>query len=94
MTKTDKDQRLANRVQVGERMRAFVQDPLISGWFDKAIEGRIADMVDAPIEDDTKRRAAAIAVGILKEIRNLMAHADAEGERAAIELRKRNQRSE
>jgi hypothetical protein len=95
MTKTDKDERLANRVQVGDRLRAFADDPLVTAWFEKAIGDATAAMVEAAVKGDGATAIhKGLAVQVITEVRNLMKHAVAEGNRAAEELQKRRQRSE
>jgi hypothetical protein len=93
--KTDKEARLANRVAVGDRMRGFAADPLISAWFDKAIENQTNAMVDAASRGDEKAMMhAGLSVKVINEVRQAMLHAEAEGRRASEEIAKRRKRSE
>lgn len=95
MDRPDKESRLANRVQVGDRMRAFVGDPLISGWFDRAIANATDAMVQAAVAGDGPQAMhKGLTINILKEVRALMLRAEAEGSRAAEDLQKRKHRSE
>ncbi len=95
MTKTDKDERLANRAQVGDRLRAFATDPLISRWFEREIGTATDAMVAAASKGDGPQAIhQGLMVKVLTEVRKAMHDASAEGIRAAEELHKRNQRSE
>lgn len=95
MDKTDKDARLANRVAVGDRMRQFMADPLISAWFDKAVEGQINAMIEAASAGNEKAAMhAGLSVKVINEVRKAMQHAEAEGRRASEDIAKRRKRSE
>lgn len=90
MSERDKEGRLATKADVGNRMRGFVNDPIIAKWFDDAVTKHTKRIIDADILDDDTRRKAAITVKILEEVRSFMQHADAEGRRSGEELAKRN----
>jgi len=90
MTERDKESRLATKAQVGERMRTFLADPIIKGWFDKAIADHTEAIINADVLEDDKRRSHAVIVKTLKELWRFMEHADAEGRRSGEELSKRN----
>lgn len=91
MDKSDKDQRLTNRVQVGDRMRLFADDPLIKGWFEAAIKQASDAMVEAAVNGDANAALhKGLTVNVLNEVRSFMLHAEAEGRRAGEELSKRN----
>jgi len=95
LEKLDKEQRLARAAEVGERMRGFIADPLISAWFDKAISTATDAMVEASVTGDAQQAIhKGLTVNILRQVRDLMGRAEAEGKRAADELHKRRQRSE
>lgn len=95
MDKTDKDQRLANRMQVGDRMRSFAADPLIEAWFEREVGKATEAMVDAAASGDgPKAIHQGLTVKVLTEVRKAMHEAVASGNRAAEELHKRNNRSE
>jgi hypothetical protein len=94
-SRADKDERLANRAQVGNRLRAFADDPLITAWFEREIAKATDAMVDASSAGDgPKAIHQGLTVKVLKEVHKAMREAVAAGDRAAEELHKRNNRSD
>ena len=82
----DKIVKLQAHVDAAETLRALIEHPAYSGFFNGYQQSLTAEMCNAAIEDDTARRNAAVKLSVLHAFRSHIAGVAIRGERAAKEL--------
>lgn len=89
--RADKESRLIEKREIGERLKRFVDDPIISRWFEAAEHRLIEEMIAAAPEDDEVRRGRALQLKALKELWTFIERAAREGSHAAEQIDKLNE---
>lgn len=64
----------------------LLTDELVLGWFSSTKADLVAAMIAAPVNDDEARRAAAVKLQLLEELKHYLSIAQANGRRADDEL--------
>lgn len=80
-----KSERLAEQIDRGLAAQRLLDDDLIASWFEAKRTEFTEAMLAAPISDDETRRAQAISLKLLAELKGHIEATAAQGERAAKE---------
>lgn len=65
-----KEERTAHQIDRGLAAQRLIEDPVVIAYFDAEHARHVETMVNAPISDDDARRAAALKLQALKDLRS------------------------
>lgn len=63
-----KEERAADQIDRGIAAARLIEDPVVIAFFDAERARYVDEMVSAPVEDDGKRRAAALKLQALEDL--------------------------
>lgn len=87
-TKDDVVVKLRAHIDAGDTLKALIEHPAFSGFFNAERAGIIAEMVNAQVSEDTIRRDAAIRLAMLDKFRTHLTNVVTTAERAKKALDK------
>lgn len=65
-----KEERAQSQIDRGLAADRLITDEVVLAWFANERKRLVEEMINAPIEDDTGRRAAAVRLQLLKDLKN------------------------
>ncbi len=88
--KTARLDRASQTAMQGERFRMFLSDPGIVAFFDAYEKDAMSALLKCQPTDDDGRRAAALKINAMRDLRSFLSAAIASGDQASETLKREN----